>query len=79
VPLLRRHRPHLTQRAIKSLAEPDVLQIFKAPVDQARAEARRIIKEAARGEYVRVIEGWKQLPDGDVQFTIRIIILCAAH
>jgi hypothetical protein len=53
-----------------------VTQIFKGPVGEARAEARRIIDEVQSGRYVRIVEGWKQLPDGQIQFTIRSLIRC---
>jgi hypothetical protein len=57
-------------------AEADAGQLFKAPVQHARAEARRIINEASNGQYLRIIEGWKQLPDGEIQFTVRTLIRC---
>jgi hypothetical protein len=57
-------------------AEADAGQLFEAPVQQARAEARRIINEAPNGNYLRIIEGWKQLPSGEIQFTIRTVIRC---
>jgi hypothetical protein len=25
---------------------------------------------------LRIIEGWRQLPDGDIQFTIRTLLRC---
>jgi hypothetical protein len=34
------------------------------------------INEAPNGNYLRIIEGWKQLPSGEIQFTIRTVIRC---
>jgi hypothetical protein len=75
-------RPPLgpASQAIISLeAERRLAEIVKAPVEQARAEARRIINEIPQGKYLRIIEGWHQLPDGDIQFTIRALLRCTAR
>jgi hypothetical protein len=38
--------------------------------------ARRIIDEAPKGNYVRVIENWRQLEDASIQFDNRTLLRC---
>lgn len=52
---------------------PDV---FRGSVMEVRAMARRIIDEAPKGNYVRVIENWRQLEDASIQFDIRTLLRC---
>ena len=44
---------------------------FTLPVDAARNKAREIINQSAPSGFVSVIENWRQLPDGQIQFTVR--------
>jgi hypothetical protein len=36
--------------------------------------ARRTIDEALKGNYVRVIDDWRQLDDASIQLDIRILL-----
>jgi hypothetical protein len=48
-----------------------ITEIFLGPVEAARAQARLIINEPRATGYTRIVEGWQQLSDGQIQFTIR--------
>jgi hypothetical protein len=47
------------------------LEIFTLPIDAARLKAREIIDQAPQGSYVQVVENWRPLPDGQIEFTMR--------
>ena len=47
------------------------LEIFRLPVDVARATAREILSQSPQGDSVTVVERWRQLSDGQIEFTIR--------
>jgi hypothetical protein len=53
-------------------------EVFRAPVEAARAKARQIIREPSHGGYTRIIEGWHQMEDGKIEFTIRAVQDCNA-
>ena len=44
---------------------------FTLPVEDARAKAREILGEFPAGGYMTIVEHWRQLPDGQIQFTMR--------
>jgi hypothetical protein len=44
---------------------------FTLPVDAARTKAREIINQSVPSRLVPVVENWRQLPDGQIQFTVR--------
>ena len=45
--------------------------IFTLPLDAARCKAREIIDQVPRSGFTAVIEKWRQLPDGQIEFAIR--------
>jgi hypothetical protein len=47
------------------------LEIFTLPLDAARSKAREIIDRSPRSDFAPVIEKWRQLPDGQIEFAIR--------
>ena len=53
--------------------DPDgfLRKTFILPVEDARAQARAFIKEFPSGGYMTIVEQWRQLPDGQIQFTMR--------
>jgi hypothetical protein len=53
------------------LRRPPLTETFTGAVEAARAQARQIINEPVATGYVRIVEGWQQLADGRIQFTIR--------
>jgi len=46
-------------------------QTFKLPVGAARLKAREILDQAPQGKYAPIVENWRQLPDGQIEFTMR--------
>ncbi len=44
---------------------------FKLPVEMARAKVRLFLNEAPMGGYSTIVEHWCQLPDGQIEFTVR--------
>jgi hypothetical protein len=47
--------------------------VFTLPIEAARIKAREIIEQFPQGGYASVIERWRQLPDGQIEFAIRHI------
>jgi hypothetical protein len=45
--------------------------IFTLPVEAARAKAREVITLAPQGGQLTIVEQWRQLPDGQIQLTLR--------
>jgi len=46
-------------------------QIFTLPIEAARRKAREIIDQFPRSGVMTVVENWRQLPDGQIEFTMR--------
>jgi hypothetical protein len=46
-------------------------EIFRLPIDAARCKAREIIGQVPQAGYVAVVENWRSLPDGRIEFTTR--------
>jgi hypothetical protein len=44
---------------------------FTLPVEAARNKAREIINQSAPSRLIPIVENWRQLPDGQIQFTVR--------
>ena len=47
------------------------IEIFTLSVDAARCKAREIIGQSPRSGLLPIIEKWRQLPDGQIEFAIR--------
>ena len=41
------------------------------PIEAARLKAREILGQSPQGGYATVVENWRQLPDGQIEFTVR--------
>jgi hypothetical protein len=41
------------------------------PLHTARLKARQILDEYPAGGYMTIVENWRQLPDGQIEFTMR--------
>jgi hypothetical protein len=59
--------PNLAER-ISGIQPPE---IFTLPIDAARLKAREILDQYPQAGYMAVIENWRQLPDGQIEFTTR--------
>ena len=46
-------------------------EIFTLPVDAARLKAREIIDQSPQRGYLPIVENWRQLSDGTIEFTMR--------
>jgi hypothetical protein len=46
-------------------------QLFTLPLDAARRKAREIIDQSPRNGLTPVVQKWRQLPDGQIEFAIR--------
>jgi hypothetical protein len=46
-------------------------ETFRLPVEMARIKAREILNQFPQGGYMSVVEQWRQLPDGQIEFTTR--------
>jgi hypothetical protein len=67
------NRPSDLAQRMCDRAEPSdmVRQTLRLPVDAARTKARQIINQCRQGDYMTVVEQWRQLPDGHIEFTVR--------
>ena len=45
-------------------------ETFALPVETARLKVRDIIDRAAQRGYLEIVEGWRQRPDGLIEFAI---------
>ncbi len=46
-------------------------EIFTLPVDAAHLKAREIIDQSPQSGYLPIVENWRQLSDGKIEFTMR--------
>ena len=47
------------------------IEMFTLSVDAARCKAREIIGRSPQSGIAPVIEKWRQLPDGQIEFAVR--------
>jgi hypothetical protein len=48
-----------------------VLETFTLPLEAARLEVRSVIGDISKCGYQKIVERWRQLPDGQIEFTLR--------
>jgi hypothetical protein len=68
------NRPNDIAKRMSERRESDgalLRETFTLPVEAARLKAREILNQSAQGEYVTVVERWRQLPDGQIEFAMR--------
>jgi hypothetical protein len=46
-------------------------ETFTLPRDKARARARDFLTRYPKAAYMSGVESWRELPDGDIEFTMR--------
>jgi hypothetical protein len=46
-------------------------EIFTLPIDAARRKAREILGRLPNAGTTTVVENWRQLSDGQIEFTVR--------
>ncbi len=63
---------HLSPRNLADrAARRERTKIFTLPIEAARQQARRIINSLPESGATTVVENWRQLPDGRIEFTMR--------
>jgi hypothetical protein len=55
----------------RKIANDVVLETFTLPLEAARLEARAIIGDMSQRGYQKIVERWRQLPNGLIEFTMR--------
>ena len=46
-------------------------ETFTLPRDKARSKAREFLNRYPKAAYMSGVESWRELPDGDIEFTMR--------
>ena len=46
-------------------------ETFTLPRDQARTRARAFLARYPKAAYMSAVESWRELPGGDIEFTMR--------
>jgi hypothetical protein len=46
-------------------------ETVRLPLQAARLKARQILDERPTDTHMTIVENWRQLPDGQIEFTIR--------
>lgn len=46
-------------------------ETFTLPRETARAKARDFLKRYPKAGYMSAVESWRELPDGEIEFTMR--------
>ena len=46
-------------------------ETFTLPRDQARTKARDLLSRYPKAAYMTGVESWRELPGGDIEFTMR--------
>ena len=46
-------------------------ETFTLPREKARAKARDFLTRYPKAAYMSSVESWRELPDGDIEFTMR--------
>jgi hypothetical protein len=59
-------------RDLRKLTDDGFLrETLTLPLNAARLKARQILDEYPAGGYMTIVENWRQLPDGQIEFTMR--------
>jgi hypothetical protein len=53
------------------MSGPQQTEIFTLPIESARLKAREILDQFPQAGYAAVVENWRQLPDGQIEFSTR--------
>jgi len=70
------NRPRdLAERMSRGRVSDDgpVRETFRLPVEAARRKAREILGHPPQGGCMTIVEHWRQLPDGEIEFTMRSV------
>jgi hypothetical protein len=53
------------------MSDAQQVEVFTLPLDAARCKAREVIDQSPRLGFTSVIQNWRQLSDGQIEFAIR--------
>jgi hypothetical protein len=62
---------NLADRMVGSRKLSDLHETFTLSLDDARLKARAILDQSPQDGYLTIVEQWRQLPDGQIEFTMR--------
>jgi hypothetical protein len=65
----------LADRMKESRGSSDPHETFTLPLADARLKAREILDQTAQGGYLAIVENWRQLPNGQIEFTTRRVVV----
>jgi hypothetical protein len=68
------NRPTNLADRLSNSREPDqgfTRKTFTLPVEAARFKAREILSQFPQSGSITIVEHWRQLPDGQIEFTMR--------
>ena len=66
------NRPRdLADRMVGSRKLSDLHETFTLSLDDARLKAREILNQNPQDGNMAIVEQWRQLPDGQIEFTTR--------
>jgi hypothetical protein len=57
--------------ARRKLDDGYLRETFTLPRDEARVKARDFLTRYPKQAYMSAVESWRELPDGDIEFTMR--------
>ena len=49
-------------------------ETFTLPRDKARLRARDFLNRYPKAAYMSTVESWRELPDGEIEFTMRRLV-----
>jgi hypothetical protein len=55
----------------RKLEDGYLRETFTLPRDKARSKAREFLNRYPKAAYMSGVESWRELPDGDIEFTMR--------
>jgi hypothetical protein len=65
--------PSAVQTRRSSAVKDDVaIETFILSLEEARGKVREILNRTPRSGHHKVVEGWRQLSDGKIEFTTRL-------
>jgi hypothetical protein len=61
-------RPRDLADRVSAVRQPEIVTL---PIEAARRKAREILDRFPQAGYMTVVENWRQLADGQIEFTMR--------
>jgi hypothetical protein len=64
-------RPSDLAERMSNHREANASLTITLPVEAARAKVREFLNQPPQGGYSTIVDQWRQLPDGQIEFTTR--------